>query len=117
MGVHPFGDPTVVDDFAEVPLAIDVRALHEYAARWTPAGVTFFVDGVRVREVLQSPGYPMQFMLGIYAFEEPGGHPYAQRQMTVRWFRAYRLAGQGFEEPERGIEPRTSSLPWRRSAV
>ena len=71
MGVHPFGDPTISDDFEEVRLPIDVREFHEYAAEWTPDGVTFFVDGAPARAVNQSPRYPMQFMLGIYEFGDP----------------------------------------------
>lgn len=91
MGVHPFGDPTISDDFEEVRLPIDVREFHEYAARWTPDGVTFYVDGVPVRAVDQSPRYPMQFMLGIYEFGDPDASrgPYPKR-FTVDSFRAYR---------------------------
>ena len=32
MGVHPFGDPTLVDDFEQVGVAIDARDFHDYAA-------------------------------------------------------------------------------------
>lgn len=70
MGVHPFGDPAITDDFATVDLPIDVRELHEYAVQWTPERVVFFVDRRPVRTVAQSPRYPMQFMLGIYEFGE-----------------------------------------------
>jgi hypothetical protein len=91
MGVHPFGDPTIVDDFDEVRLPIDVREFHDYAAQWTPDRVVLFVDGVPVRAVNQSPRYPMQFMLGIYEFgdPDPSSGPYPKR-FTVDWFRAYR---------------------------
>lgn len=91
MGVHPFGDPAINDDFEDVRLPIDAREFHTYAARWTPDGVTFFVDGRPVRAVDQSPGYPMQLMLGIYEFGEtdPSSGPYPKR-FTVDWFRAYR---------------------------
>lgn len=78
MGVHPFGDPSLVDDFTRVPLEIDATEFHVYAAEWTPTHVRFLVDGGLVKTVGQSPGYPMQFMLGIYEFdtraeEQPGG--------------------------------------------
>jgi hypothetical protein len=93
MGVHPFGDPTIEDDFDEVRLAIDVRAPHDYAAAWTREGVTFFVDGDPVRWVSQSPGYPMQCMLGLYEFgdhaREPAEYP---KRCTIERFRAYRRA-------------------------
>jgi beta-glucanase (GH16 family) len=91
MGVHPFGDPSVEDDFETVQLPIDALEFHEYAAEWRRDGVTFFVDGRAVKDVSQSPAYPMQFMLGIYEFGEPiperGAYP---RRFTVDWFRAFR---------------------------
>jgi hypothetical protein len=94
MGVHPFGDPSISDDFEEVRLPIDVREFHDYAAEWTPDGVTFFVDGQPVRSVRQTPGYPMQFMLGIYEFGDPtpSSGPYPKR-FTVDSFRSYRPIG------------------------
>jgi Glycosyl hydrolases family 16 len=96
MGVHPFGDPTLTDEFAAVPLPIDATALHEYAAEWTPERVRFLVDGAQVRQVEQSPGYPMQFMLGVYAFPAadggppPGPYP---KEFVVDLFRGYRPSG------------------------
>ena len=45
MGVHPFGDPSLVDDFSSVRLPIDARTFHVYAMEWTPDRVAFFVDG------------------------------------------------------------------------
>lgn len=88
MGVHPFGDPAIVDDFERVRVPVDVRELHEYAAEWAPDRVSFFVDGRPVKAVGQSPQYPMQFMLGIYEFRgEPTPYP---KRFTIDWFRAYR---------------------------
>ncbi|MDQ4095717.1 MAG: glycoside hydrolase family 16 protein, partial [Actinomycetota bacterium] len=71
VGVHPFADPDLRDDFERVSLPIDARASHEYAAEWTPEQVAFFVDGRRIKTVEQSPTYPMQFMLNVYEFGEP----------------------------------------------
>ncbi len=90
MGVHPFGDPTIGDAFEQVRVAIDARDFHEYAAKWTPRGVNFFIDGEQVKSVDQSPQYPMQLMLGIYELggTRPDG-PYPKR-FTIDWFRAYR---------------------------
>ena len=91
MGVHPFGDPTISDDFERVPLPIDVREFHDYAVQWTPEHVIFFVDGRPVRSVDQSPSYPMQFMLGIYEFgaPDPSSGPYPKLFIVDR-FTAYR---------------------------
>jgi hypothetical protein len=96
MGVHPFGDPTLSDRFATEPVPIDATEFHEYAAEWTPEGVRFLVDGKQVKEVDQSPAYPMQFMLGLYAFPDadggppPGPYP---KEFVVDWVRGYRRSG------------------------
>jgi hypothetical protein len=97
MGVHPFGDPAIADDFAAEPVAIDAREFHVYGAEWRPGGVTFSVDGRPVKEVAQSPDYPMQLMLGIYelpaeppAERRAGDYPKA---FVVDYVRGYRPAG------------------------
>lgn len=91
MGVHPFGDPRIADDFEKVRLPIDAREFHEYAVEWVPERVTFFVDGAPVRTVHQAPDYPMQVMLGIYEFRDggPPRGPYPKRFVVDR-FRAFR---------------------------
>ena len=71
VGVHPFGDPDLVDDFERVTGGIDATAFHVYAAEWTPSGVRFLIDGDLVKTTAQSPTYPMQLMLGIYEFDDP----------------------------------------------
>jgi hypothetical protein len=68
MGVHPFDDPSITDDFRKLRLPIDVRQWHDYAAVWTERDVAFYVDGDQVAHVEQSPAYAMQFMLNIYDF-------------------------------------------------
>jgi beta-glucanase (GH16 family) len=91
MGVHPFGDPGLVDDFAKVRLALDARAFHVYAAEWTREGIAFLVDGEPVRTVAQSPDYRMQLMLNIYEFgrdDDAGGYP---KEFVVDYVRGYGL--------------------------
>jgi hypothetical protein len=94
MGLRPFGDPRIRDEFSVENLAMDAREFHRYAAEWTPEHVAFFVDDRLVKLVAQSPAYPMQFMLGIYEF--PGDGPPAQpslpypKQFVVDYFRGYR---------------------------
>jgi Glycosyl hydrolases family 16 len=90
MGVHPFEDPLLVDDFDAVDLRIDVGEFHEYAAEWTESQVAFFVDGDQVKTVPQSPAYPMQLMLGIYEFPGeriPSAYP---KELVVDHVRGYR---------------------------
>jgi hypothetical protein len=97
MGLRPFADPRIRDEFSVEDLAIDVRGFHTYAAEWTPEHVAFFVDHRLVKLVEQSPAYPMQFMLGIYEFPDDGqapdvAHPYP-KQFVVDHFRGYRPTG------------------------
>jgi hypothetical protein len=95
MGIHPFGDPRLTDDFAKIELEIDVLEPHEYAAEWTPDGVVFFVDGEHARTVDQAPDYPMQLMLGIYEFpgdtstRDPDAYPKA---FVIDYVRGYKLS-------------------------
>jgi Glycosyl hydrolases family 16 len=79
MGVHPFRDPAIADDFAAERLEIDVAEPHVYAADWRPGRVDFRVDGRPVRSVAQAPDYPMQMMVAVFDFPEkaagaPDGH-------------------------------------------
>ena len=94
VGLHPFGDARIVDEFARVTVPIDAREFHVYAAEWTPAGVTFFVDGEVIKSANQSPDYPMQLMLNIYEFPEadqsrpPSAYP---KEFVVDYVRGYEL--------------------------
>ena len=100
MGVHPFRDPHLLDDFERVRLEMDATAFHVYAAEWTPTHVNFYVDGGLVKTVDQSPQYPMQFMLGVYEFEprDAAGTvgrrlPAYPKQFVVDYVRGYRRQG------------------------
>ena len=94
MGVHPFGDPAIRDEFAAEPVAIDARESHTYSVRWTGRDVAFYVDDRLVKVVHQSPAYPMQFMLDIYEFadgpEPPSPPDRYPKIFAVEWFRGYR---------------------------
>ena len=100
MGVHPFGDPSIRDEFAAESVAIDARQPHDYAAAWTPDHVAFYIDERLVKVVRQSPAYPMLFMLDIYEFSDgPGPASPPERYpkvFAVEWFRGYRqVTGPG----------------------
>jgi hypothetical protein len=91
MGVHPFGDSSITDEFERVRLPVDVREFHVYGAEWTPEQVTFLVDGEVAKVVRQSPGYPMQVMLGVYAFPREDGDPSpGAKELVVDGFRGWR---------------------------
>jgi hypothetical protein len=68
MGVHPFRDPALADEFAAPRVPIDVSEPHLYAADWRPGRVDFSVDGRPVRTVRQAPDYPMQMMVAVFDF-------------------------------------------------
>jgi hypothetical protein len=70
MGVHPFRDPALSDEFAAEPLAIDVAEPHVYAADWRPGRIDFLVDGEHVKTVHQAPAYPMQMMVAVFDFPD-----------------------------------------------
>jgi hypothetical protein len=70
MGVHPFRDPAITDEFAAERVAIDVAGFHVYAADWRPGRVDFLVDGQHVKTVHQAPDYPMQMMIAVFDFPE-----------------------------------------------
>ena len=85
---------------------MDPREFHVYATEWTPEQVAFLVDHRLVKTVEQSPGYPLQLMLGIYEF--PGDGPPVRaayrypKQFVVDYVRGYRpttprpaIPGQG----------------------
>ena len=94
MGVHPFGDPTIDDDFERVSVEFDAGEFHAYAAEWTPERVRFFVNEELVREVARSPAYPMQLMLNVYEFATgPAPTSAADRypkEFLVDWVRGWR---------------------------
>jgi Glycosyl hydrolases family 16 len=90
LGVHPFGDPLIVDDFERIEVPIDAREFHIYAVDWTRDGVTFAIDGERVKTVEQSPDYPLQLMLSLYDFRDTAAGSYP-KEFVVDWVRGYRL--------------------------
>jgi hypothetical protein len=73
MGLHPFRDPAVSEDFEAVRLPIDVAGFHTYAVDWRPGRVDFLVDGTLVRSCFDPPDYPLQMMLAVFDF--PGTDP------------------------------------------
>jgi hypothetical protein len=91
MGVHPFGDPRIRDDFEKVEVPLDVRAFHTYAVEWLPDGITYLVDGRPCKVVDQSPDYPMQLMLGLYEFGGPHPGDRYPKELVVDHVRGYRL--------------------------
>ena len=91
MGLHPFRDPAVTDDFEAVRLPIDVAEFHAYAVDWTADRADFFVDGELVRTCPRPPSYPMQMMLAVFDFpdESTGDDAHAVPSLVVDHLRGY----------------------------
>jgi glycosyl hydrolase family 16 len=87
MGVHPFRDPALTDDFDTPRVAIDVGEPHVYAADWQPGAVDFLIDGERMRTVSQAPAYPMQMMVAVFDFPEKAGPPDHVPELAVDYIR------------------------------
>jgi hypothetical protein len=81
MGVHPFRDPALTDEFDAPRVAIDVAEHHVYAADWRAGRVDFLIDGEHVKRVEQAPDYPMQMMIAVFDF--PGRSVPAAQQDHV----------------------------------
>jgi hypothetical protein len=93
MGVHPFSDPGIVDEFAAETVPIDACDFHVYTAEWTPDRIDFFIDDEHIKTVNQSPSYPMQLMISIYEFPRAGGEPSATpypKRFVVDYVRGFR---------------------------
>lgn len=73
IGVHGFRDQSLDEEFSTVPLDIDVSSDHIYGVSWLPDSLIFTVDGETVRTSAQSPGYPMQLMIGVFDFPARAG--------------------------------------------
>lgn len=99
MGIHPFADARLVDDFRRIAMPFDARDPHSYAAAWEPGRTDWFIDDVHVMEQDQAPEYPIFLMLDLY--ELPGADGPAARvgpypkEAVVHHVRGYRSRDAG----------------------
>jgi hypothetical protein len=73
MGVHPFRDPALTDEWDAPRQELDVSELHTYSAEWRPGRVDFLIDGRPVKTVGQAPDYAMQAMVAVFDFPDKAG--------------------------------------------
>lgn len=69
---------------------------HTYAMNWTPKGLTFYVDGLRVAHTDSAPDYEMGMLLGLYTGcdwdgVDNGVYP---KTFSVDYIRVYQKTGQ-----------------------
>ncbi len=95
MGIHPFGDPTLVDDFHHIAVPFDTGEPHDYAVAWERGRSDFFIDEAHVLTIDQAPDYPLARMLDLYelpragenaATERPGPYPKEAVVFRVRGY-------------------------------
>lgn len=100
-GIHKFNDPLLIEEFYEDTFAIDVTNFHIYAAEWLPNKIIFYIDNQKIKEINQSPNYPMQFMLGIYELpsekgsEEDSMYP---KKFIIDYVRGYKRCSEIFSK-------------------
>ena len=87
MGVHPFRDPALTEEWDVPRVAIDVGEHHVYAADWQPGRVDFTIDGEHVKTVNQAPDYPMQMMVAVFDFPDSPGPVDHVPELAVDWIR------------------------------
>jgi hypothetical protein len=92
MGVHPFGDSTVTDEFRTIELAMDATQFHTYSVEWMPGRSLFYVDDEPVARIDQAPNYPLQLMLNVYEFssEDANATDAYPKEFVVDFVRGYR---------------------------
>lgn len=75
MGIHPWSDPQLTDDFEKIELVGDAAQPHLYSVEWMPGSTNFYIDEQLVKTSPQAPDYSMQLMLDVYEFEPGGQYP------------------------------------------
>jgi hypothetical protein len=88
MGLHPFRDRRIREDFAAPFVDIDVAQFHTYAVEWTRECVEFSIDDRVIATKRTPPGYPMQQMLAVFDF--PDEKPTISPELVIDWIRGYR---------------------------
>jgi hypothetical protein len=70
MGIHPFRDPKLTEEWNAPRQELDVSEFHTYSAEWRLDRVGCLIDGRHVKTVGQSPDYPMQAMVALFDFPD-----------------------------------------------
>lgn len=86
MGIHPWHDPDLYDDFDKIEVAGDVTQPHLYSVEWMPGQTNFYINDRLVKTCDQAPDYPMQLMLTVYEFEPGGQYP---KRFEVEYVKGY----------------------------
>lgn len=71
VGLHPFGDDRLVEDYGMVDVPGSVLPWRTYGVLIEDERCTFFVDDEPVATSAQAPEYPLQLMLTLYDLPAP----------------------------------------------
>ncbi len=101
VGIKPFRDPQLVEDFAAPRLPIDVTLPHNFAVSWDAREAVFTVDGEIVRSCPQPPAYPLQLMLAVFDFPDwsTGADDHLVPELVVEYVRAVRTDPSELRSP------------------
>lgn len=72
-GVKAHSDPRLRTDMAELPLALDAGRPHTSSVVWGGGRTTIGCDGSVLREIEQSPEYPVALMVDLFEIGAPRG--------------------------------------------
>lgn len=106
-GIRKFHDQKIKEEFYESTVDIDVSRFHCYAAEWDSKKITFYIDNKKIRQIDQSPDYPMQLMLGIFefpVFEKDIIDRIYPKELIVDYVRGYRQVDDFKENKENETE-------------
>lgn len=72
------------------------NSYHVYSMNWTPKGLTFYVDGVRIAHTKSSPDYEMGMLLGIYTGCDWDGvdNMIYPKTFSIDYIRVYQKTGE-----------------------
>jgi hypothetical protein len=105
MGVHPFGDPQLTDQFLQLDVQLDATEFHTYSVEWVPDRSLFYIDDVPVARVDQAPDYPLQLMLDIYEFPADGSDDSETypKELVVDFVRGFRRRAESHSPNSGGL--------------
>jgi hypothetical protein len=65
-GMKAHADRRLTTDMAEVAVPLDTSRPHTWSAVWGPSGTVLGCDGIVLRRMPQSPGYPLFLMIDLF---------------------------------------------------
>ena len=89
MGVHPFRDPALTEEWDAPHVAIDVGRAPRLRGRLAARPGRLHVDGEHVKTVNQAPDYPMQMMVAVFDFPDKPGPAGHVPEFAVDWVRGH----------------------------